>query len=646
MARNDNLNIKSAVKARTVEDLSSTHLTTAEIGQILPLWPCETIIGGEYPVKATHFARLAPLVKPTYGKMYFKTVTMFIPYYQIAGDTFDGWMNGNKQVNGEIAASRYIKRRTILELFSSATVVTEVSAADVATGSWFDVRCKNGSTDKYYKFTNTGKYYIKVLNSLGYVIPMNGNTSSSNTWYTTGYGSKNISALPLIAFVKGYNDWMSQSQRYNTSVLTKFLFAIKHDKTMSVSGNTVYDATTHSITKWGLILMLDSLRLMYENDYFTQAWQHPDAPIEGQEYSLNGDQNNQSVDNNQLFDENDQPTQLGMDNSENNSIWRGNNGTYVSSEVSFSAGVEEDEETGAIAYGSIRITLAQRTMRWLDAFDRYVKRNNYAGSKDVQQIYARFGIKVEDFKANYSHIISKSKAPIQIGDITATAQDFVAAGSENNVAIGDYAGKGIISNNERFKYKANEVGLLCTYAWITVAPMNVYGEDRMVKRVTPLDFYKAEFDGEGPEAISVDEMYNNPRIWSNTQPNAVYGFVEKYNSYRYGKDRITGDFRKMPLDTGTYKNTGTEMNTWHLGRFLNTQLQDQTLVAQNPSINQLTPWDSEYNRIFSVTTGDVDHFYITSQVECKAILPILSNNQTPGLGEGKTVVAKNGNEIN
>lgn len=642
MAQNQNLSLKAAVKARTMEDLSSTHLTTLEIGQIVPLWAVETLISGKYPVRSTHFSRLAPLVKPTYGKMYFKTVTMFIPYYQVAGDNFDGWMNGNRTVNGEVASSRYIKRRDILDMFTLNGVSTEVSAADVATGSWFDFRCKNGSTDKYYKFNSIAKYYIKVLNSLGYVIPMNGNTNPSNTWYTSGYGSKNISALPIIAFAKGYNDWMSQSQRFNTSVLTKFLFAIKHDKTMSYGGNTVYDASTHCITKMGLLLLLQSIRLMYENDYFTEAWQHPNAPIEGQEYSLNGNEQEQSVDNNQLYDTQDDETE---NKSINNTIWKGDNGTYVSTDVDFTVPVTGGEEEPE-AVGSIRITLAQRTMRWLDAFDRYVKRNNYAGSKDVQQIYARFGIKVEDFKANYSHIISKSKAPIQIGDITATAQDFVAAGSENNVAIGDYAGKGIMSNNERFNYKANEVGLLCTYAWITVAPMNVYGEDRMVKRVTPLDFYKPEFDGEGPEAISVDEMYNNPRIWSNTNPNAVYGFVEKYNSYRYGKDRITGDFRKMPLDTGTYKNTGTEMNTWHLGRFLDTQLQDQSLVAQNPNINQLHPVNSEYNRIFSVTTGDVDHFYITSQVECKAILPILSNNQTPGLGEGKTVVAKNGNEIN
>ena len=639
---NETLKIKSAVKAHKRQNLSATHLTTAEIGQIMPLWAVETIIGGKYPVKANDFARLAPLVKPTYGKMYFKTATIFVPYYQIC-DNFDGWMNGQKKVNGETANSRFIRKRTILEVFSTGVIVTDVSATDVATGAWFDVRCKNNNTDKYYKFTNTGKYYAKVLNSLGYVIPMNGNTYANSTWYK-GDGAEFRNALPLIAFAKGYNDWMSQSQRYNSSTLTKLLFGIKHNKTVTHSGNTLYDSTTCELTKWGVIALLDGLRLMYENDYFTQAWQYPNAPIEGEEYTMNG--NGQSVDNSQLYG----PTAETEENvNTQNKVWRDESGTYVDMPVDINLiGYigEEEEEPTVYSNGSIQILLAKRTMDWLDAWDRYVKRNNYAGSKDVQQIYARFGIKVEDFKSNYSHLIARSKSPIQIGDITATAQDYVGAGNENNVAIGDYAGKGIISNQNRFKYEANEVGLLCRYAWITTAPMNVYGEDKMVRRTKPIDFYKPEFDGIGPEAIAVEEVYNNPRIWSTTNPKATYGFVEIYNSFRFGRDRITGDFRKMPLDSGDYANVGTEMNVWHLGRFLNTQLMEQTLVAQNPAINQLAQVNSEYNRIFSVTSGDEDHFYITSQVECMALLPILSINQTPGLGEGDTVVTKNGNEVN
>lgn len=55
--------------------------------------------------------------------------------------------------------------------------------------------------------------------------------------------------------------------------------------------------------------------------------------------------------------------------------------------------------------------------------------------------------------------------------------------------------------------------------------------------------------------------------------------------------------------------------------------------------------DSEYNRIFSVTNGDVDHFYLTARFNVDAIRPMMNLNQVPRLGEGDTVVPRNGNVI-
>lgn len=633
----EKLSIKSAVKARKTENLSNTHLTTLDFGQIVCMKGIETIPGGEYPVKANYFARLAPLVKPTYGRCYMKTATMFVPYFQV-DDNFEGWVTSKAINNGETAASRFIYQRDILKLFTTATIVTEVSAADVANGAWFDVLCKNNATDKYYKFTNIGKYYIKVLNTLGYVIPQNGNIYISSPWWIND-GKRTLSAMPLLAFAKAYNDWMSQSQRYNTSILTKFLTYVKKDKTMSYGGNTVYDDTTHTITDWGINLILSNIQLGYENDYFTSAWQYPNAPINGETYHPNGVSGTESVDNMQI---------ASVDNYANlrENITRDNDATKITINSDALIEGEADEDGHVEVAGPINITFAQRALDVLRAWDNYVKRNNYAGSKDVQQMYARMGIKVEDYKTNYAHLITTTKTPIQIGDVTATAQDYVGSGNANNIALGDYAGKGIINGGESYEYKASDYGYLMTLGWITVAPMNVYGFDKTVTRCKPMDYYAPEFDGIAPEAISVDEVYVNPRIWSNTSPKAVFGFTERYNSYRYANDRITGDFRKLPLDSGTYATVGTEMNTWHLGRILNSQLQNQTLVAQNPDFNVLKQTDSEYNRIFSNTTGDEDHFYITAQFECKATLPILSLNQVPMLGEGDTVVARNGNEIN
>lgn len=117
----------------------------------------------------------------------------------------------------------------------------------------------------------------------------------------------------------------------------------------------------------------------------------------------------------------------------------------------------------------------------------------------------------------------------------------------------------------------------------------------------------------------------------------VFGFTERYNAYRYGRDNITGDFRDL--------RSNGDMNCWHTGRNLSLIRSVGNLVAQSSSMNTLPQTDSEYNRIFSVTSGDVDHFYLTAHFSVDAVRPMLNLNQVADLGTGDSVVPRNGNVI-
>lgn len=83
-----------------------------------------------------------------------------------------------------------------------------------------------------------------------------------------------MSAYPVLAFFKLYNDYMSQSQRFNTSALSSLLQNIKYNKT--VSGQY---STTGAMTYLALNVLFSNLFLNYENDYFTSAWQSPNTPL-------------------------------------------------------------------------------------------------------------------------------------------------------------------------------------------------------------------------------------------------------------------------------------------------------------------------------------------------------------------------------
>lgn len=597
----DKLHIKSAVKSRNKFNLDFTHITTSDFGQIQPLACIETLPGDSFDVKPEYFARLAPMVKPTYGKFSFNTVVGFVPVYQLADDA-EAFFNNMTSWEGVTPKIRYFTVRSLATFFTGQLNLYVMQTGDSDDGKGHIVNGGNVvySYDAKYidsfgnyqfgQWTPVGKFYYKILVALGYRFPSVPDFQSSSTWWS-GYGTVKLNAMPLLAFCKLYNDWMSQSQRYNTSLLTTMLRSIKHN--LSTSG---YNPGTASLDDMGILYLLQGIKLCYETDYFLAAWMHPNNPTAALDYN-NG---------------------ITVPYSDADTVIGSNDITYLNN----------DDTT----------TINQRSLNFLKSFDDWVRRHNYAGSRAVQQIYARFGIKTEDFRSNYANLISTSKNPISIGDVTATASTDLNNGE--NIPLGDYSGKGIMHTGESFKFKASDFGYLFVFGYFTVAPMNCYGFDRKVLKTTALDFYQPEFDGLDGNAISCGELFVNP-IADNTDPttdDSVYGFTERYNEYRFSRDILSGEM----LDY----HTDGDMNCWHSGRLLNDIRKAGTMIAQSSSMVNLEQYNSPFNRIFTVPNKNYDHFYLTVKFNITAERNILSLNQVPGLGEGDTVVARNGVEVN
>lgn len=576
----DVLKVKSAVKNHNKFDLSRTHLTTMDFGQIIPLFNEETVPGDKFNISGEYFSRMAPLVKPTYGKFSFKTVAGFVPYYMVAEDA-DAWLAGKTSWEGVTPVQRYIT----MDALSTFLFAYCCTGAGASSGNCDYIYIDSTGTANYRLWSAQGRYWVNILNSLGYAVPQGVDKQSGSSW-SANVASVKLSAYPLLAFFKLYNDYMSQSQRYNTSALSSLLQNIKFNK--SVSGS--YSATGE-ITTYGMKVMFDNLKLCYENDYFTSAWQNPNLPL-----------------------------------SSNEGI----------TTAAVPANINADYLTGATDDNKLHLgsssLIGQRSLDFLKSFDDWVRRNNYSGSRSVQQIYSRFGIKTEDYRSHYAEVITTEELPVQVGDVTSTADS-------TGATLGAYAGKGIMSGSKGFSVNVSDYGLVLVLGYFTVTPMNAYGFDRKVLRNSPLDYYNPEFDGIGADAISLGEFYANPIATSadTTLDTNVFGFTERYNAYRYGRDSITGEFRN-------YKNTAP-MNCWHTGRNLSDVRATGNLVAQSSSVNTLPQYDSEYNRIFSVTSDVVDKFYLTARFKVDAVRPMLNLNQVPRLGEGDTVVPRNGNVI-
>lgn len=596
----DVLHVKSATKARNKFDLSRSHLTTMNFGEIVPLMVEETIPGDKFSVGANYFSRMAPLVKPTYGKFQFKTVAGFVPYHQVADDA-EAWLAGKTLWEGSNTHPRQIKAQELAKFIvnycatASYSHPTEGEVEADANNCDFGYYTASG-TLKWMFFTPKGRYWVKILNALGYAVPQNMSLQSdiSTSW---PFGNTYLNAYPLLAFFKLYNDYMSQSQRYNTSDLSQFLKLVKHGTTTNgfVPG-------TGEILATGMKRMFDLLKLNYDNDYFTSAWLNPNSPLGS------------------------------LDSTSSVSV---PGSTFSTVEAAIDDNKLPFSTSFPVSNSSVNVSFAigQRALDFLKSFDDWVRRNNYSGSRAVQQVYSRFGIKTDDYRSNYAHVIGTESTPVQVGDVTSTSDT-------NGAILGEYAGKGIMNDQKGFQFSADDYGLLIVLGYFTVSPMNAYGFDRRVLRNQPLDFYNPEFDGLGADAISYGEVFTNctaSRATDNSKDDTTFGFTERYNSYRYGRDVITGDFRNYHTDG--------DMNTWHTGRLLNDVRKAGTMLAQSSAMNTMESTDNQYNRIFSITDDYEDKFYLTAQFKVDAVRPMLSLNQVVGLGEGDTTVPRNGNVI-
>lgn len=623
------MQIKSAIKGRMLADMSHKHFTTIDFGQIFPINHLDMIIGDKANYKYDVFSRLSPLNFPVYGDFSLRTFNVFVPYYQLAEEV-EGFFSGQKMYHGIPTTIRYCNLRDIMLMFTTDSYGL-CSAGTESDFNFAIISSRQGSTItskpnyNYYKLTSKGRYVYKVLRSFGYDFPANVDLSSILMIQTQAdkYLGTKLNILPLLAFFKAYNDWMTNSVHYNSSSLTKYLQAIKtKDDTLKLSdGSTSVCGKNGAVPAAALVEMFDQVRLLYDSDYFTSAWRFPNDP-----------------DSMSLLGGNDDPINadpyLASDSNEH--VYHDRNSTRVTAYGEFAS--ETDDYVA---------TLSARQLNFLRAFDNWVRRNNYAGSRAVNQIYARFGLKPSEFRAQYADFISKDSIPLRVGDVTQTSQ--TSSDESNPSPLGSFAGKGIANGDHSVSYQANDYGMLMTLAYVWVDPIYYRGFHRNVLKTDPLDFYNPEFDGVGPEPISYLELWNDPKSVVNypvnnatrlNDGNKVFGFTERYNDMRFQRDQITGDFELYDM-----------FKPWHFGRDLN-DIRNNLKSAQSDSVVYYTPTtkgDYEYDRIFATTQysdkAPVEHFYLQCQFQGSVSRPMKNISSAADLGDGDLTIDRLGQQV-
>lgn len=227
---------------------------------------------------------------------------------------------------------------------------------------------------------------------------------------------------------------------------------------------------------------------------------------------------------------------------------------------------------------------AFRLQEWLEKTAR-------AGSRYVEQVFARFGVRSSDARMQRPEYITGTKSPVVISEIVNTT-------GTTDLPQGNLSGHGIsVVNSRNGSYFCEEHGYIMGIMSIMPEPAYQQGIPKhFLKTKDPFQYYQPEFANIGEQEVENREIY----AYQGSQDKATFGYVPRYAEYKYAANRVAGDFRG-------------NLNHWHMGRIFATPPQ------LNKTFIECTPDD----RIFAVTDPTEEKLYahVLNKVHAVRLMP-------------------------
>lgn len=234
-------------------------------------------------------------------------------------------------------------------------------------------------------------------------------------------------------------------------------------------------------------------------------------------------------------------------------------------------------------------------LRLANALQRFMELSSHRGSRYVEYLLSRFGVRSSDARLQRPELLSRSKQVVQISEVLATAEG-------TNTDVGDLKGHGIgAMRSNRYMRMFEEHGYVFTLMAVQPKTMYTQGIHKTWSRDDKYDYFQPETQFIGDQEILNKEIYA-----AAAQPNGTFGWTPRYQEYREQGNRIAGEFRQTSLDF------------WHQAR----------IFSSEPALNAAFVTSNPTERIFAVPSSDV--LYITANHSLQA-RRVLAKEGTPFL---------------
>lgn len=607
------LSIRSASKGLTPHSFNPFSATTLDFGELVPSRVIETLPGADYSkIHGSGALRLAPLTFPTYGNSFIKTAAFYVPEHQLF-ESSNAFHENMTTYRGKSVVRPFFNNYRLNVNFAGAwsTLVTSwtgrPSGNPQSTYNYdFITYDPSGSTAtwKAWKLTSEGRKYFKLYKSLGY--------DFCSYPFVSSYVTPNVmssivkveyDAGALLAYLKVYCDYFSNPNTYNNNPIVAFLQAVHDNESFSYNGNQWYDSTTGEIQGAFFTAVRQFMLLNHERNEYLTAWNNPNAPVT----------------NTGNF------TAPATSSLAPRAI-NGNAETFGST-----------TDTASYVNNNNSPVYSASQMRYLQAFDKFVRRWNLFGSKAVQRVYAKFGIKTDQFTSTYAHKLFEGSDKIHMSSIMSNSDTYNSS-TQDGMSLGSYAGVGLSGLNFEFSHKSPDYGYIIVVHWIAIIPYILRGVHPHALRRKPFDFYQPDLDGKAFRSIPACEIAVDRNSWSDSLfDSSIYGYMNAYDDYRHMRDNISGDFLTKGVRDFLFCRDYSVLRELH------------TTNHFKPQTNNLQCYNDlgDITDPFQQANSNGDRFYLFLDYEINSQLPILSEVDSLDLdGEGTTQVELGGQMVN
>lgn len=200
-------------------------------------------------------------------------------------------------------------------------------------------------------------------------------------------------------------------------------------------------------------------------------------------------------------------------------------------EAMLSFQTDSQTETGSFSIASLRAA---------NALQKWLERNNIAGTRYYDQILAHYGVLPSDAVFQRSVLLGSVTTPVIVNGINQTAQGTnsqtknpYANSTGAKFGTGNAFGEGRLVD----KFDVKEHGYI--FIIFSLVPHAYYGTGirrYILQRSTSDTFAFPEFAGIGDQAVYKSELYSDP----SGSYNVKIGYNQRYSEYKYHDDEVHG----------------------------------------------------------------------------------------------------------